>query len=40
MQPRNILFLHNPRRAPFSYGGIERVTLMLAEWFSRRGIGV
>ncbi len=34
---KNILFIHNPRRAPFSFGGIERVTLMLADWFSTRG---
>lgn len=34
---KNILFIHNPRRAPFSFGGIERVTLMLADWFSARG---
>lgn len=40
MQPRSILFLHNPRHAPFSYGGIERVTLMLSEWFRSRGIKV
>ncbi|MDE6140048.1 MAG: glycosyltransferase [Alistipes sp.] len=34
---KNILFIHNPRRAPFSFGGIERVTLMLAEWLQTRG---
>ncbi len=37
-QVKNILFIHNPRRAPFSFGGIERVTLMLADWFSAHGL--
>lgn len=36
-QVKNILFVHNPRRAPFSFGGIERVTLMLAEWLAAHG---
>lgn len=34
---KNLLFVHNPRRAPFSFGGIEVVTLMLAEWLSAHG---